>query len=148
MPSDHRRGCNIPGGFLTSYQRNFAFLVFLTDDSQLVTDYDEQIAFSALDFTDDGSIADFGKIGGSPDWILDDESPATYDSSIPMTFLLAFKQGLKFQRVPGSRPQVELDLLGKPSPSPLEYYELFRGNAIYLYGTTTGEPLVYAVTQV
>jgi hypothetical protein len=147
MLSDHRQGRNIPTGFLTSYERNFAFLVFPTNDAEIVEDYEEQVAFFALETTND-SPGDFGKIGGVPSWVLSDESPATYDSTIPMVFLLELKPGIQFNKAEGAPQQMELDLLGSDSPSPFEYYQLFLGNAVYLFGTTTGDPLVYAITQV
>lgn len=148
MLDDHCQGCNIPASFLTSYERNFAFLAFPTDDARIVEDYDEQVAFFALEGESDSASGVFGKIGGVPNWVLDDESPATYNSTTPMVFLLELMPGIQFTKVEGALPQTELDIFGSPSPSPLEYYQLFLGNAIYLFGTSVGDSLVYAVTQV
>ena len=148
MLDDQRRGCNIPAGFLDSYERNFAFLVFSTADLRVVDNYHEHVAFFALHMQRDSAPRDFGKIGGAPSWILDDESPATYDSTVPMVFLMELMPALHFTKVQGAPPQVELDLLGRPSLSPLEYYQLFLGNATYLFGTSVGVPRVYAITQV
>jgi len=148
MLNTQLHGADVPAGFLNSYQRNFAFLVFPTEDGRIVEDYDEQVAFVALEVSANAGPGDFGKIGGSPDWVLDDESPATYDSSAPMVFLLQVTPGIQFNIVDGAAPQIELDIFGKPAPSPLDYYQLFLGNALYLFGTSAGSPLVYAITQV
>ena len=146
MLDDHRQGCNIPAGFLDSYQRNFAFLTFPTADAVIADDYVEEVAFSALEAG--SSSSDFGKIGGVPNWVSGDESPATYDTKTPMVFLLELMPGIQFAKVEGALPQMELDIFRSPSPSPLEYHQLFLGNATYLFGTSASEPLVYAVTQV
>lgn len=148
MLSNHLQGHDIPGGFLDLYQKNFAFLVFPTDDARMLESYDEQVAFSALDVTPGHEVGDFAKIGGAPDWMLDDESPATYDSNVPMVFLIQLVPGLQFDIVDGAPPQTELDIMGNPSPSPLGHYQLFLGNTIYMFGTTVGDPLVYAITQI
>ncbi len=148
MLDNHRHGCDIPAGFLTSYQRNFAFLVFSTDDARIVEGYDEQVAFTALEIQSGSTSGDIGRIGGTPNWVLEDESPATYDSTTRMEFLMELVPGIQFSTVDGAPPQTELDIFGSPSPSPLEYYQLFLGNATYLFGTSAGDPLVYALTQV
>jgi hypothetical protein len=148
MLSSHRSGANIPAGFLTSYQRNFAFLVFPTANSKLVSNYVQEVAFHALEFSKTAGPARFGKIGGAPNWVLEDEAPGTYDASVPMVFLMELESNVQFSIVDGAPPQMELDLLGNPSPSPLGYYQLFLGNALYLFGTSDGDPLVYAITQV
>lgn len=146
MLDDHLQGCDIPAGFLTSYARNFAFLVFPTNEAKIVEDYDEQVAFFALELQ--GPSAEFGRIGDTPTWISHDESPATYNSTVPMVFLMELVPGVQFTKVERAPPQTELDILGRPSPSPLDCYRLFLRNAIYLFGTSVGDPLVYAVTQV
>jgi hypothetical protein len=148
MLEDQRRGFNIPAQFLKSYGINFTFLVFPTDKAVIAHDYTEQVSFSALQMKRGSKPGDFGKIGGVPDWILEDESPATYNSKIPMLFLLELKPSLLFPMAEGALPQVKLNLFGHPAPSRLDHYKLFLGNAIYFFGTSRGKPIVYAVTQV
>lgn len=148
MLRNHGRGCDIPKNFLNDYQRNFSFLVFSGEKAGVLKNYDERVAFSSLEFVDKPSSADFGKIGGSPSWLLGDETPASYGLSTPMVFLMELSPGLAFSKVHGARPQIELDIFGNPAPSPLDFYQLFLGNAVYLFGTATGESLVYAITQV
>jgi len=148
MLGDHRRGCDIPASFLISYQRNFAFLVFPTSDAKIVENYSEQVAFVALELRNGSASGAFGKIGGSPNWVLEDDSPRTYGSTTPMVFLLELSPGIEFGKVKGALAQTEIDIFGDPSPSPLEYYQLFLGNATFLFGTSSGVPLVYAITQV
>ena len=65
-----------------------------------------------------------------------------------MEFLAEIKPNIQFQVEENAPPQIEMDLFGKPSASPLNYYQLFLGNAIYLFGTIRNKQLVYAITQV
>jgi hypothetical protein len=142
-------GVDIPKGFLTSYQRNFRFLVFSTD-ATLRRGHVEKVRFKTLvlEPSDDPTV-DGHKIGGAPNWALEDEAPGTYASRTPMVFLLQLQQGYEFETVEGAPRQMELDLDGKPKPAARAHYHLFLGNALYLFGTgDLHEPLVYAVTQV
>ena len=86
MLPDHLHECLIPDGFLTSYQRNFAFLVFPTAEAMIVRNYEEQVAFRAIEFVENRADAEFGKIGGSPEWELENEAPASY-GAVAMEFL-------------------------------------------------------------
>lgn len=145
------QGVDIPNGFLTSYQRNFRFLVFSTD-ATLRRGYVEKVRFKrlALEPSDDPTVDD-RKIGGAPNWVFEDETPGTYASRTPMVFLLQFQQGYEFETIVGAPRQIELGLDGKPKPAARAHYRLFLGNALYLFGTSElelQEPLVYAVTQV
>jgi hypothetical protein len=140
-------GVDIPKGFLTSYQRNFCFLVFSTY-ATLRRGHVEKVRFKTLvlEPSDDPTV-DGHKIGGAPNWALEDEAPGT--SRTPMVFLLQLQQGYEFETVEGAPRQMELDLDGKPKPAARAHYHLFLGNALYLFGTgDLQEPLVYAVTQV
>ena len=146
------KGANIPEGFLGHYQTNFSFQVFPTSESTLRDDYIEKISFKPLMMVSNISepTEDAIQIGGEPDWLMEDESPSTYNNTAKMTFLLQIPQGYKFEINNNAPGQAELDLSGKPVPSDNKYYELFIGNAVYLFGT---EPLdighlVYALTQV
>lgn len=145
-------GADIPDGFLNVYQRNFRFLVFETATAIPRTDYVEKIKFQRwrMEPTPDTSAAG-NKIGGEPNWVLNDEAPATYRSDTPMVFLLQTEEDFRFATVPGASPQMQIDFSGprgalEPSPDP--FYELFIGNALYLFGTVGAtERLVYAIVQ-
>ena len=147
MLDDRSPGHDIPAGFLTSYERNFKFLTFPTREAKVTRNYKEEVAFRALKLKSKSTRGDFGKIGGAPDWVLDNESPGTYNTTTPMAFLLELMPGIHFETVDEAPPQTELDIFGNPSLSPLNSYQLFLGNAVYLFGTSVGEPLVYAITQ-
>lgn len=141
------RGADIPVEFLREYQKNFRFLTFPTDDGVLMTDYEASVEFRALDHATSPNPGCFGKIGGDAMWITEDESPATYAGSIPMVFVAEIYPGWRFTTYSGAEPQIELDIRGNPTPSPFDYYQLFLGNALFLFGPSTGEKLVYAITQ-
>jgi hypothetical protein len=147
MLSSGLRDADIPKGFLTDYQRNFAFLVFPSDEGTILTSYVEAVAYSEIEMHKGDALGTFGKLGGPPNWVLEDESPATYAGTSRLLFLLQLAPDLHFETVSSARPQIELDLTGQPVTSPLGYYQLFLGNALYLFGTDGCEPLVYAITQ-
>ncbi|WP_223067215.1 hypothetical protein [Paenibacillus caui] len=143
-------GADIPEGFLTAYQRNFRILPFPTQDGTLRGEYKPKIRFERLLVSPAPSPdAPGNKLGGSPNWLLDDEAPATYASAVPMEFLMQLTDPPRFDLEDEAPPQIRIGLRGKPEPSPHRYYELFIGNRLYFFGTKAGaEPLVYILTQV
>jgi hypothetical protein len=142
-------GVAIPEGFLESYQTNFRFLVFASDEAQVRKSYIERVRFQGLNLEPVSPDFVGHKIGGVPNWLMKDETPASYRGSIKMFFLLQLQQGFQFEIHNHASPQIELGIDGLPQPSPVSYYQLFNGNAIYLFGTDDrSEPLVYAITQI
>ena len=144
------KAVDIPDGFLNDYQVNFHFVVFDTATATLRTDAQEKIKFKGLHLK---PVEDLGvpgnKLGGIPNWVLDDESPATYRSAIPMFFLLQLEQDFRFEKTLDSPPQMRIGLSGKPEPALLPDYKLFLGNALFLFGTNgSNQYWVYAITQV
>lgn len=146
MINSELKGADIPSGFLDSYQRNFSFLVFDTDEGVLNTTYEESLEFKALEMSDKASSKSVGQIGGEAKWLLDDESPSSYEGA-SLKFLLQLNQGLEFKKTDGAEPQMELNIFGEPEASPLDHYQLFLGNALYLFATNKDKK-VYAITQV
>ncbi|QDU32088.1 hypothetical protein KS4_01170 [Poriferisphaera corsica] len=139
---------DIPGEFLSNYQRNFEFLVFETNNGFLMESYQEKVKFRAIELIESNELGNFGMLGGTPQWMSENESPASYDGDIPMHFLMQLCSGIEFHVHEAAPPQVELNIMGEQSPSPFDFYSLFLGNALYLFGTEYGDPLVYAITQV
>jgi hypothetical protein len=149
MVSGHLLGANIPQTFLQEYQVNFRLLVFDTNKGKLRSDYEEKIRFKQwkLNQTSTPNVK-ANKIGGAPSWILEDETPATYDTNTSMFFLMQIQEGFEFELVEGAPPQKELydDFPGyKPSP----FYKLWLGNFAYFFGTADRNlPFVYVISQV
>ena len=142
-------GSDIPENFLTSYQQNFRILVFDTDEGVLRKEYEPKVSFKRWDLIFSQSDARRHKIGGEPNWLLDDEAPASYRQKVPMVFLMQLLEGFAFEKLPEAPPQMILGLTGEPEPSDHPYYELFLGNNVYFFGTRGGnEPLVYILTQI
>jgi hypothetical protein len=141
---------DIPDGFLESYQTNFRFLVFRTAGSSVVSSYSERVTFREVRLARVMSPNEPGcKIGGVPNWLLEAESPKSYAGRTSMFFLLQLGRRHEFEILADAPQQITLGLDRKPKPSNLGYYELFIGNAIYLFGTKSqNEHLVYAITQV
>jgi hypothetical protein len=143
------RGAVIPKGFLETYQRNFAVVVFDSRDGVLRHDYTQKIRFRAwklVPASNPGEAHD--KVGGEPSWFLDDEAPSSYDGK-PMSFLMQLGEGLRFDILPTAPPQVVLDLRFEPEPSPDPWYSLFLQNYLYFFGTCDRDnPHVYILTQI
>lgn len=139
---------DIPKGFLAAYQRNFSFEVFPTELGEVVSEYEEAIVFSELHLSEGNGLGSFGKLAGDPLWLLEDESPATYGGDLEMGFLLQVGLDFQFRMTSGAAPQIKLNIMGGTQPSPHNYYRLFLSNALYLFGTKSGEQAVYAITQV
>ena len=149
MLTGRLRGIDIPEDFLDRYQRNFRFLVFSTAGAQIRRDYQPKVKFSRFHLVPVEDPASPGsKIGGEPNWLLEDETPGTYAGRHSAVFLLQLEQGLEFDTVEGAPRQVELGLDGKPRPARRSTYRLFLGNALYMFGFDAERPLVYAITQV
>lgn len=143
-------GADVPAGFLESYQKSFQFLVFQTALATLCTKYREKVKFKPFQaWSTDNPRANETKIAGCPNWLQGDESPRLYGGVAPMPFLLQLLEGFRFEITEHAPRQIELGLDGSPQTSPLNYYQLFNGNRIFLFGTEgLAEPLVYVVTQV
>ncbi|MEN2774498.1 hypothetical protein [Acetivibrio clariflavus] len=144
-------GIDIPHGFLLSYQKNFRILVFDTQKGIIRKDYSEKVKFKKWNLKVSAlAKKDGNKIGGIPNWVLDDESPSTYNSTTPMIFLMQLKEGFKFDILPDAPRQMQLNYFtNNVEPNNKAYYELFLGNNIYFFGTKDkSNPLVYIITQI
>ena len=149
MIHGERRGYTIPSGFLDSYQRNFRFIVFETKDGVLREDCKERVKFKkiALEHVDDPSFIGH-KIGGQPNWLEDDESPAAYQSE-PMHFLLQFLEEYKFELVPDAPGQKLVSYMPGVEETRNDHYLLFLANNLYFFGTENRHnPKVYVITQI
>ncbi|MBI3560525.1 MAG: hypothetical protein HY080_02245 [Gammaproteobacteria bacterium] len=150
MLNSSLNGADIPLHFLNEYQKNFRLLVFETSRGKLRRDYSEKILYKPLYLRPLGNPSVVGnKVGGIPNWLLDDEAPRTYAIEHEMFFLLQLSSDTKFDILDSAPSQVELGLRGYPESSPNRYYQLFNGNEIYMFGVLgTEKPLVYVLTQI
>ena len=142
-------GAVIPEKFLETYQRNFRVLVFESRDGIVRDDYVEKVRFKVWkvvrvpDPQTEGN-----KIGGQPNWYLEDESPASY-GGVPLGFLMQMQEEFRFEKLPSAPPQVKLDFAGKPKLVTHPYYSLFLQNNVYFFGTCDrNNPHVYILTQI
>jgi hypothetical protein len=137
----------IPHNFLNDYQVNFHVLTFLTRDGVLQSGYTEKVRFKRWDLVkveDTAPIA--SKVGGTPNWLLEDESPGLYADSIPLVFLFQLEAGMVFETLPEAPPQASPYTWPGEQPDP--FYELFNANELYAFGTQDrNNPLVYLLTQ-
>lgn len=141
----------IPKNFLINYQKYFKVFIFKTDDASIVEDYKEIIQFNSIEFKEIKSKEDvlFGSIKNDPVWVLDDESPKSYNNTVPMQFLFQTKLDYTFKRKSkDTLRQTILDpITEKLGYSWEENYELFLANETYYFGTKGKEKMVYIITQ-
>jgi|CXWL01.1.fsa_nt_gi hypothetical protein len=136
------KGAEIPQGFLTRYQTNFRILVSDIKSAQLRTDYDPLIEQSLIDLAS-------WRIGAEPLWLVDDETPGSYESFKHPAFLFQVPPGMTFPKLSGAPPQKTLDLAGNVVDEDRPSYELFLGNASYFFGFgESSAERTYVVTQV
>lgn len=150
MLPGHLSGVDIPEHFLDKYQKNFRIFVFESSTSKVREDYKEKIAYRKLSLVENKDVdIHENKIGGAPNWLLEDESPNTYRTEYKMEFLMQIVEDYEFETVPGVPHQMWIGYDGKPKPSPNSFYELFLANNIYFFGTVGLQtPKVYVITQI
>lgn len=138
-------GAAIERDFLRRYQTNFRFVVFPTKSASqggIRSPIRKTPVFSVP-----GLAGAQGILSGSPQWLLEDETPARVADDRP-TFLLQLFEGLSFPTESGARGQMTLDLAGSPVRSHKRSYQLFIGNSVFLFGAEKPSELVYALTQI
>lgn len=142
MLSDPLKGAAIPQGFLKRYQSNFRIVVADRTNGEYRREYDPMIQSSPID-------SSLWRVGGEPEWVLDDETPASYGAHLDPVFLFQVPSGMLFPTCATAPPQKTLDLESRMVDADGGNYELFLGNMLYLFGF--GAPAsdhVYVVTQV
>ena len=142
------RGADVPPAMIDRYQTNFRLIVSPVDDGALRDDYEPRVAFRRWRLVPSSDPAEpRSKVGGEPAWILDDESPRTFDGTIDALFLLQLEEELRYDRLPAAPPQMIPTLFDGVQPSHEPSYTLFAGNGLYFFGSATGRPLVYVLPQ-
>ncbi len=142
MPDVSLSGASIPPGFLTRYQSNFRLVVAEATTGRVRNDYRPLVEDAPID-------PGAWRIAAEPQWLLDDETPASYESFSDPVFLFQVPRGMSFPMSPGAPLQKTLDLEGQLVDADRHHYELFLGNAVYFFGF--GPPAaerVYVITQV
>lgn len=149
MISGPLNGTDIPKAFMADYQKNFSLLVFKASSAEERVDYSPRVRFRPIDFIQHSSEPVFGRVGGEPQWLTEDESPRSCDGNREMCFLMQLSEGFVFDIEESAPPQIELGLDGRPQMSPERGYRLFNSNAIYFFGVKDKyAPLVYVFTQI
>lgn len=137
---------SIPKNFLDDYQVNFRVFIFHKNSSIVRREYIERVAFKRWDISQLDPKTRGDKIGGSPNWLLENETPKDYDGQETI-FLLQVLEDRKFEFVPQAPPQQILYSI--PGTKPQTFYRLFNGNRLFFFGTIDiVNPKVYIITQV
>lgn len=150
MVSGRLRDAEPATSFLRDYQRNFRFVVFASETGVLRSDYAERVRFRPIELASNvlpGS-STLGLLGGSPVWLMEDEYPRSIGPGEEPIFLCQLFEGGRFELVPDAPRQMELAIDGSPARSPDDCYDLFLGNALYLFGAPARTTdAIYALTQ-
>jgi hypothetical protein len=133
---DLRRGEDIPDGALDLYQKVCRFLVFPTAEGVVRDDDPERVRYRpiAFDLAPDERPTAKSKLGGKPGWVEINLTPGKYLGE-PLGFLMQWRHGFEFDRLPGSPPpynpfmDVEPDLTAN-----VGFYKLFHGTQLYFFG--------------
>lgn len=144
------QGIDIPNGFLDEYQMNFQVIVFKSEEATLKTNYMERVKYKKIHLVVTADIHAYEhKLGGMPNWLIDDEAPSGYNST-PMFFLMQMVEGYTFETVQGAPGQASISLTGEMDYLHDPFYRLFLSNQLYFFGTDdpSGENKVYVITQV
>jgi hypothetical protein len=132
----------VPINFIETPPPNCTFMVFQTERGTMRPEYVPRICFRPWHLVPISPETPANKIGGQPNWLMGDETPASCDGQ-PMAFLMQLQHDQRYPLLPGTPPQAEWIQLAR---QPKNYYELFIGNALYLFGTLPPK-YVYAITQ-
>lgn len=148
MLSGELHGAIVPDGFLERYQVNFQFLVFDTGMGMLRHDYVPRVVFRRRRLAPTDAPTVQTKVGGTPSWMLEDESPGSYRGD-PTVFLMQVGSDTTFE-IPLEAPRqakISLDP-SLPAIRRESNYRLFLGNGLYFFGDAKRRKDVYVVTQV
>lgn len=136
-------GARVSLDFTYNSQRNFRFLLLAARGGVLRKEVEAAVAFRPVHLDLHLGPDNIGHVGGAPRWILEDESPAP-----PFVFLMQVDDGLVFETTETAPRALTLALNGMPKPSEKAGYDLFLGNALYVFGAEVeGASYVYALTQ-
>lgn len=141
-------GADVPSELIDRYQTNFRLIVSEAAHAVPRDDYEPRVAFRRLLLVAaEDAEEPRGKVGGEPVWILDDESPRSFDGTVPAVFLMQLDEGLHYAVLPGAPPQMTMTLFDGIQPSDEPSYTLFVDNGLYFFGSAAGRPLVYVLPQ-
>jgi hypothetical protein len=147
-------GTDIPKGFLDEYQKYFKVFIYKNGDYPLREEYSPNLAYKTLyttkEFSESNSVL-FGRVEKTPEWYLDDESPATYNTHTKMIFLFQTQIDYGFEKLPTAPRQKVLSFSGDSKTDVedayTEIYRLFNANEIYFFGTKNDDKKIYIITQ-
>jgi len=151
MLEDELKGINVPEGFLDKYQRYFKMFLYENKEYELREDYNQKLVYKKLitsNEIEENSVF-FAEAHKKPNWILEDESPSTYNKTEPFYFLFQIKEGYRFIKRDDAPLQQEMG--GEDGltlcDSFSERYDLFNNNEIYFFGTNNTHKKIYIITQ-
>ncbi|MCU7251612.1 hypothetical protein [Pseudomonas koreensis] len=137
----------IPSGFLKQYQKLFKVFFFKSETATTLEEV-SNIKLQHLDFSDQETGDVFGWAGTSPKWVLEDESPSSYEGQ-PISFLLQVKNEQTFEILDTAPPQKEINIFGGEKDRKKRNYFFFNENEVFFFGRPSEKPddNVYIITQ-
>ena len=149
---DPLAGANLTSEFFQDYEEFFRIFVFPSNVAAKRDEYQKKIAFRRLSFSDSMPIGmiRFGQISQTPEWILDDETPRSFNGEASaITFLFQSDVDYEFDKLNIAPSQKVMDYSGSGGliDSDSDKYVLFTSNELYFFGVATPERRVYVVPQ-
>lgn len=141
------RSLDVPRAFLERYQTNFRLLRLLPGEVELRDPIPRTIRPCLLAATTGRQW--IVSTGGQPEWLQDDETPASLDGrTVHWKLLFQMRGEIEFPRDAGAPGQMEADYISSiPRESEMDFYRCFLGNAVYVFGLEDQPDLLYVTTQ-
>lgn len=133
----------VPEGHLDAYQKNFRVVVFeATEPVEIRLDHEAILQYQPLTLEKSKRKSRTPRIGGEPNWFIQDETPASYMGQ-PFTFLMQTGEDWTFRSVPDAPRQKTM--MGYRREG---HYMIFSGLPLYFYGCVVEDrPKVYVFNQ-
>lgn len=142
------RGAVIPNGFLRDYQELFKVYLFKNETAEKLEIKTPGIKKQHLAFSTNEEGDMFGWAGCSPKWLLDDETPSTYEGR-GINFIFQVRNDQAFEILDAAPPQKEMNIFGGTKDRKNRDYVFFNQNESYFFGQPSKEAdnNVYIITQ-
>ena len=150
MFANNIKGYDVPDGALDAYQRQFRVFITSESDAVLRKDYQPRVRYNVIRSGErpaDKAVL-FGEQNVDPIWVLDDETPGTYDRKEGFEFLFQTRQHYRYSLVADAPRQMVLDYTtngNRLTPSLVDKYDLWVNNAAFFFITPSAH--VLAVVQ-
>ena len=146
-------GAALDRAFFEDYESFFRLFVFSSDAARMAAAYTEKVAFRRLRMSEDvpHGASVFGHMDAAPAWVLDDESPGSFDGRTDLLhFLFQTHSDYAFATVAGAPREKKPDYT-RPAGSLVDSctsdYTLFVSDELFFFGIDGDTMRIYVVPQ-